>query len=168
MTEVFTRRKVEGNVEGWLLRKQELTQQLLTDSPRLYRGVETLVNRLYLAGYRLGVVTTTWRANVDAAIRSSGMAQAFEFVIAKEDVAATKPDPEGYRKALERLALDPSEVVAIEDSPTGLQAAMGGGLRAIAVGHRRPEGAWTEGAAFLPSLRDTEGVIAAIDPSVKP
>jgi beta-phosphoglucomutase-like phosphatase (HAD superfamily) len=46
-------------------------------------------------------------------------------------VSRKKPDPEGYRQAIERLGLQPGEVLAIEDSRNGLQAACGAGLACL-------------------------------------
>jgi HAD superfamily hydrolase (TIGR01509 family) len=119
VAEVFDRRKIEGgNVDGWVARKQELTLQLLADSPRIYRGAAALVDQLRQNQLRLGVVTTTWRSNVEAVLKTTGLLDAFDFIVAKEDVAAPKPDPEGYRLALSKLGMAGSDVVAIEDSPT--------------------------------------------------
>lgn len=159
--EVFARHKVEGDVAGWVARKQALTARLLADSPRVFPGVAALVAGL-TGKARLGVVTSTWRANVDAVLGASGLAGAFEFVVAKEDVEATKPDPGGYRLALSRLGLEAGQVVALEDSPGGLEAARGAGLRAIAVGHRRPRGEWAGDSAYVADLRDLAGVLEAI------
>ena len=109
VAEVFARRKIDGgDVEGWVARKQELTapapgrlpQGLSRASPRWSSGSG--------AGPGSAVVTTTWRANVEAVLEASGLAEAFEFVVAKEDVEATKPDPEGYRLALTKLKLPAS------------------------------------------------------------
>ena len=44
---------------------------------------------------------------------------------------AAKPDPAIYRFVLDSLHLDPKEVVVIEDSPTGVSAAHGAGIRVI-------------------------------------
>jgi beta-phosphoglucomutase len=162
VTEVFARRKIKGgDVDGWMARKQELTLQLLRDTPRVYRGVGSLIERLR-ARFRLGVVTSTWRGNVDTVLDASGLAGAFEFVVAKEDVAAPKPDPEGYRLALARLKLPGSDVVALEDSPSGLSAARGAGLRVLAIGHSRPQGPWSGDSVFVASLDDPAQAIASI------
>jgi beta-phosphoglucomutase-like phosphatase (HAD superfamily) len=59
------------------------------------------------------------------------LAQTFAFWICGEDVSRKKPDPEGYRQAIERLGLQPGEVLAIEDSRNGLQAACGAGLACL-------------------------------------
>jgi beta-phosphoglucomutase len=160
--EVFQRRKVEGgDAEGWSGRKQELTSRMLADAPRIYRGVAELAGHLR-GRVRLAVVTTTWRANVEAVLEASGLADAFEFLITKEDVKSPKPDPEGYRLALARLKLPANEVVALEDSPSGLASARGAGVRVVAVGHRRPESEWAREAAFLPNLVDLAMAIEAI------
>ncbi len=157
--EVFDRRKIDGgDVEGWVARKQELTLRLLTDSPKVYPGVAALVERLE-GRARLGVVTTTWRCNVEAVLQASGLARAFEFVVAKEDVKVPKPDPEGYRLALKKLRLPGLDVVALEDSPGGLEAARKAGSKVVAVGHRRPTGEWAGNAPFLPGFADLDRVM---------
>ena len=154
VAEVFARHKIEGgDLEGWAARKQELTVRLLADAPKVYPGVVELV-RVLEGKVRLGVVTTTWRANVEAVLAASGLARSFEFIVAKEDVKAPKPDPEGYRLALARLGLPPLDVVALEDSPGGLEAAREAGAKVVAVGLRRPEGAWIAGAPFLANFAD--------------
>ncbi len=159
LAEVFARRKIEsGNIEGWVARKQELTVRLLADAPRVYPGVTALVKSLR-GRVRLGVVTTTWRANVEAVLGIAGLVDAFELIIAKEDVKAPKPDPEGYRLAVARLELPAKNVIALEDSPTGLASARGAGVRAIAVGHRRPGGEWVGDGPFVPDFTDLNRVL---------
>ena len=160
LADLFAARRIEGgDLDGWLARKQELTVALLTDSPRLYPGAARLVEAVR-GRVRLAVVTTTWRANVAAVLGASGLADAFDLVIAKEDVAEVKPDPEGYRLALARLGVAPREAVALEDSPTGLDAARAAGVRLVAVGHRRPPGDWSTGADYLPDLTKTADLLA--------
>jgi beta-phosphoglucomutase len=157
--EVFDRRKVDGgDVDGWVARKQELTLQLLADSPKIYPGVARLVGNLQ-GKVRLGVVTTTWRSNVEAVLRASGLAEAFEFIVAKEDVKAPKPSPQGYRLALAKLGPPALDVVVLEDSPSGLQAARKAGLKVVAVGHRRPIGEWVGNCPYLPDFADLDRVM---------
>jgi HAD superfamily hydrolase (TIGR01509 family) len=160
--EVFDRRKLAGgNIEGWVARKQELTVRLLADAPRVYPGVVALVGSLK-GRVRLGVVTTTWRANVEAVLGAVGLLDAFELIVAKEDVKATKPDPEGYRLAVSRLKLPARDVIVLEDSPGGLASARGARVRALAVGHRRPAGDWTGAAPFVPDFTDLSRVLECL------
>src|SRR3954452_13561914 len=67
LAEVFASRQItDGNLEGWVRRKQELTVEMLRDAPRIYPGVRELVDRLR-GKARLAVVTTTWRENITTA-----------------------------------------------------------------------------------------------------
>ena len=105
LAEVFAERKIEeGDLDGWVARKQRLAAAMLADEPRLYPGVAELVGRL--AGRaRLAVVSTARREDIRGVLRAGGLLDAFAAIVGKEDVRATKPDPEPYRAALERLGV---------------------------------------------------------------
>lgn len=152
---------LDADLDGWVARKQGIAEALLADAPRIYPGVPALVG-LLRETTRLAVVTTTWRRNVEVVLESSGLRDAFELIVAKEDVASPKPTPEGYSLALTRLRIGPEEAVAIEDSPGGVASARGAGLRVVAVGHRRAEGDWSAGARFLTDLADRDRARAVI------
>src|SRR3954469_18639961 len=152
LRELFASQGIDdGDVEGWVRKKQALTIRLIRDAPRIYPGVIDLVAQLR-GRVRLGVVSGTWRENIDAVLGSSVLRGAFEFVIGKEDVAAVKPDPEAYRLAIGRLAIEPGAAVAIEDSPTGVVAASAAGIPCIAVGHRREFGEWVGDSPYFSGL----------------
>jgi HAD superfamily hydrolase (TIGR01509 family) len=163
LQELFGRRKIEGaDIDGWIRVKQEVAELMLADAPRLYDGVVELVGALRKKGVRLAVVTTTWRRNVEVVLKASGLVEAFDIIVAKEDVAATKPSPDGYDQALRRLKVTAKSAVALEDSPTGLASARAAGIDAVAVGHRRREGEWSSGHRFLAGLRSTEQALEAL------
>jgi HAD superfamily hydrolase (TIGR01509 family) len=148
----------DGDIEGWVRKKQALTIHMLRDAPRVYPGVQELVRHLS-SRVRLAVVSGTWRENVETVLGASGLLAAFELIVGKEDVAAVKPDPEAYLLALSRLRLGPGETVAIEDSPTGLAAARAAGIPGIAVGHRREFGGWVGDATYVSGLEPISGLL---------
>jgi beta-phosphoglucomutase len=150
--DVFASKDVlDGDIEGWVRRKQDVASTMLADSAPLYPGVVELIGRLR-GRYRLAIVSSTWRENVEAALDAAGLGDAFELIVAKQDINAPKPDPDAYLLALSRLGVDASAAWAVEDSPLGVQSALAGGLKVIAVGHRRPLGDWSNGASFVESL----------------
>jgi sugar-phosphatase len=57
---------------------------------------------------------------------------AVDLVVTARDVADGKPHPAGYALACERLAAAPAAAVAAEDSPAGVRAALGAGVRRVA------------------------------------
>ena len=81
----------------------------------------------------VALVTTSERWAADLVLRAMGWEDAFDTIVTADDVPAVKPDPAGYRLALERTGADPERALAIEDSPSGVRAALGAGIRPLAV-----------------------------------
>jgi len=108
----------------------------------LVDGVASFVRRA-AATARIAVVSGALRVEVGAGLAQSGLADVVSVVISAEDVAAGKPDPEGYRLAAARLAAGESAVraVVIEDSRPGIAAAraLGAGCVAITTSHPADE-----------------------------
>ena len=124
----------EGQIERLQRRKQHHYEQLIRSGAiGLRPGVARLIREASAAGLPQAIVTTSGRASVQALVEGAAeeLAQTFAFWICGEDVSRKKPDPEGYRQAIERLGLQPGEVLAIEDSRNGLQAACSAGLACL-------------------------------------
>ena len=66
-------------------------------------------------------------------LRRVGILDRFDSVLCRDDVSATKPDPELYTRSVEALGAVPSRTAAIEDSPNGIAAARAAGLFCVAV-----------------------------------
>jgi HAD superfamily hydrolase (TIGR01509 family) len=97
-------------------------------------GAAELVRRLReLPGVRLGVASNSPRRLVTIALASAGLTDGFEAVVTGDDVAHHKPAPDIYLLACARLGVEPSEALALEDSPSGVAAAKAAGLACIAV-----------------------------------
>ncbi len=115
----------------------------------LFPGAVELIRSASAAGCVLGVVSGALQEEIEGALRQAGCFDLFKVIVAAEGVAEGKPDPEGYRKALDVLNSEPPlpsrlfhphEVLAIEDSPAGLSAATEAGLRTLGVAQTYPAG----------------------------
>jgi beta-phosphoglucomutase len=127
----------------------------------LFPGAAELVDRAAAAGLMLGVVSGALREEVEGALRQAGLAGRFKVLVTAEDVAAGKPDPEGYCRALEALnvlpplperLVHPHQVLAVEDTPAGLEAAAGAGLLTLGVAHTYPRERLTGADAVAANL----------------
>lgn len=94
---------------------------------------EYMLHRLRREGLRLGCCSNSIRETLELMIRQSGVADCFEFLMSNEDVSRPKPDPEIYLSAIERLAVAPDEVLIVEDSPHGIEAARRSGAHVCQV-----------------------------------
>jgi HAD superfamily hydrolase (TIGR01509 family) len=80
---------------------------------------------------RLAVASNSPRRYVDAILSGTGYAGSFEVVVSGDEVARFKPAPDVYLRVAERLGLSPEEVVAVEDSPVGVESARAAGMTVI-------------------------------------
>lgn len=100
----------------------------------LRAGIRRLLEEARAAGLRLGIASSSLRANVCALLETALGAAAenwFDAIVTGNEVARKKPDPEVYRRVLERLDLPPAAAVAIEDSENGCRAAVACGIPTI-------------------------------------
>ncbi len=87
-----------------------------------------------LAGkLRLALVTGSPRDKVELMHRDNGLLDCFEVIITDNDIGNPKPHPEPYLKAVERLALEPRQCLAVEDSRRGLESAHAAGISCIVI-----------------------------------
>jgi phosphoglycolate phosphatase/beta-phosphoglucomutase len=114
-----------------------------------FPGARELARAAAGGGLRLGVVSGALREEVAGALAQAGIAELIPILVTAEDVAESKPHPEGYLLALELLnsvpplperLIHPHEVLAIEDSPAGLESAAAAGLLTLAVAHTYARG----------------------------
>jgi mannitol-1-/sugar-/sorbitol-6-phosphatase len=83
-----------------------------------------------------GVVTSSSRRNALAKLESCGLPVP-SILVAADDVASGKPDPQGYLTAAQLFGLSPFEMVVFEDSVCGVEAAVASGATTVAVGLRK-------------------------------
>jgi HAD superfamily hydrolase (TIGR01509 family) len=83
--------------------------------------------------HKRGLVTGSSRVEVEQVLPHLGEHAAFDVIVAAEDVARSKPAPDGYHAALAALGLEAREVVVIEDSEAGITAGREAGCTVLAV-----------------------------------
>lgn len=116
---------------------EELNELVVAE---LEHGVEAMVGaRELLHGLRergtpIGLVSNSPLRFVERSLEIVGFHDRFDVVLSAHEVSAPKPSPEPYLEACRRLGVPAGpEVVALEDSPTGVAAARAAGLTVIGV-----------------------------------
>ena len=111
----------------------------------VYPGVGGFVAQIRAAGLKMAVVSGALRSEVELILNRINLAEYFSVIVAGDDIVNSKPDPEGYLLAVERLNqhypqlnLDPSECLAIEDTFAGIQAAQQANIPVVGVAHTYP------------------------------
>lgn len=153
------RRRLQARIPEIHLEKTKFYSSMAGDGGIPLRpGVARLFAEARGAGLKLGIASTTTRANIDALLRATLGAEAvamFAAIVCGDQPAQKKPAPDVYRLVLRNLELPPERCVAFEDSSNGLRAAVGAGLWTVVTPTY-----WTEGSDFaearllLPHLGD--------------
>ncbi len=104
---------------------------LIDDGVELTDGSTELIGRLK-GVVPVGLASNTRRTLVDRVLRQTPFGGWFD-AIATGDEVTPKPAPDVYLLACERLGVEPTAAVAVEDSPTGVRAARAAGLTCIGV-----------------------------------
>lgn len=104
-----------------------------TVAQTLLPGVDGYLNDARRHGLKTAIASSSSREWVIEHLERFGIANRFDTVVCKDDVTRTKPDPELYELAIERLKVGPEEAIAVEDSSNGIQAAKAAGLFCVAV-----------------------------------
>ena len=112
-------------------------------------GLLELLDAAELAGIPKAVATSSGRQFVERVLARFDLQSRFEFVLAAEDVAESKPHPEIYLTVANRFGLSPARLMVLEDSQTGCQAAMAAGAVTVAVPHGQSRGHRFDGVAFV-------------------
>jgi HAD superfamily hydrolase (TIGR01509 family) len=128
----------EGQAEElarWHRRKTEIYTEMVRRGQLPPRpGIPRIIAEALHAGWILAVCSTSADASVRAIldhVAGPRNAARFALVLAGDVVPRKKPAPDIYLLALERLGVDPSDVLVVEDSRNGLLAASAAGLRCV-------------------------------------
>jgi HAD superfamily hydrolase (TIGR01509 family) len=95
-------------------------------------GARELLQELKQAGIPCALVTMSLHRMAAQVVAAMGF-DAFAAVVGGDDVTKGKPDAEPYRHGASLLGLDAAHCIAIEDSTTGLAAAVASGAVTIGV-----------------------------------
>ena len=100
-------------------------------------GADACVRRLG-ARFPLAIASGALSHEIVHTLDAAGLRAQFLAIVGADDVAESKPAPDCYLEAARRIGIAPSQCVAIEDSPWGLESARAAGLRAIGITHSYP------------------------------
>ncbi len=143
-------------------RKTEIACAEVVATPVPLRdGVADVVRHALDNGIGLGIVTTTYRPNVDAIATAAGddlPLDRFEVVVTTDDVERGKPAPDAYEVALARTGADPASCIAIEDTSPSALAAQAAGIRTLVVPGRFTDDQIVPGADAVVSTLSVEAV----------
>lgn len=92
-----------------------------------------LAKDLRREGLKIALATMSSCESTNMILKALDLSHAFDAVITADDIEHTKPDAEIYTVVAHTLEVEPAECLVIEDSATGLQAALAAGMPCVVV-----------------------------------
>lgn len=134
----------EGMLGDLINGKAEVFERIVQTGVKPYPGVVELVTSLS-GVLPLALCSGALARDIRPILDQLAIGEAFDVVVTADDVQASKPDPESYLLALERLSAKfpekrvlPGNSLAIEDTPAGIASACDAGLLVLAVTNSYP------------------------------
>jgi beta-phosphoglucomutase len=109
-------------------KRARFRQRMLSGTP-VALEVKALLDELSV--YRLAVVSSSGRAEVEPILEAGGIRHYFDAVVCREDVSRYKPDPDPYQKAAELLRA--TSALVVEDSEAGIASGRAAGFDVLEV-----------------------------------
>jgi len=122
--------------------KTSIHREMIKDELPLFPGVLTFL-KATARHFSIGLVSMANKAEVGYVFERANLGPLFSVVVTAEDTSVCKPAPDCYACGLAKLnekrqrerllPLLPSECLAIEDSPPGIESARAAGMRTLGV-----------------------------------
>jgi len=158
-TDAFVRSLVgdrvpETQVQKIALFKERFFRRMVRGNLKPLPGVVSLLNSLKKAGYRQAVASSAPLANIRLTLNELDIADDFDTIVSGDDVTEGKPSPQIFRMAGEKLGVEPSRCLVIEDAVVGIKAAHRAGMLCLAVTNTYPAGRLRAAEKVVKSLAD--------------
>jgi HAD superfamily hydrolase (TIGR01509 family) len=125
--------KLTDTVEILAAESMQVMHELLVTRLTPMPGLLDLLVALETANIPKAIATSSSRAFLDRVLEQSRLAGRFAFTIAGSEIEHGKPDPDIYLLAAEKYRTPPQEMMVLEDSQIGCQAAVAADTYAVAV-----------------------------------
>jgi HAD superfamily hydrolase (TIGR01509 family) len=121
-------------------RVYEIYLQLVPNHLKAFPGAVEFVRECKQNGLKISLTSSADIIKIRANLEKIGLPIPYwDVVVSAEDVEKKKPAPDLFLKVMQKLGVEPAECVVIEDSISGIQAALAAGAQCIAVAHTFPE-----------------------------
>jgi beta-phosphoglucomutase len=129
----------ETTAQAWMERKNQYFSVFLNQMTpdNLLPGIRRFLDEALASGFKLGVASSS--RNARAVLKQLQIYDRFEAVADALTVVNNKPAPDLFIWAAGYLRVSPPNAIVIEDSESGVEAALAGGFRVIGIGHANVE-----------------------------
>jgi beta-phosphoglucomutase len=118
--------------------KQANFRRRIGNNIRPLPGAVELIKSLHAQGIRQAIASSAPPENIELITKTLGIRPCFQAVAFGKEVEESKPSPQIYLKAAEKLSVKPGNCVVFEDAIAGVEGAKSAGMKCVAVTNSHP------------------------------
>jgi len=131
--EVLGEKIAHGEIMAIIREKHENFLQLIRQNIRPFPGVLKLIALLKERGFKIAIASSAPMKNIQLITQSLKIHNRFDAIISGWEVTKSKPDPQIFLLAAEKLGVEAENCIVIEDAIAGVTASKRAGIHCIAV-----------------------------------
>lgn len=121
-------------IEKMYIEKDKMLKEAIENNKvPLKQGALELLEFLKKNGYKTALATSAKKDRVKSQVTHAKINNLFDAIVCADDIVNSKPDPEIFLKAAEKVNIKPENCIVIEDSEAGIRAAFNAGMIAFHV-----------------------------------
>ncbi|SNR63899.1 HAD family hydrolase [Hymenobacter mucosus] len=113
------------------LRKEQRYQDEFRPHLQLLPGLLDFLVQAHQRGIALAIGSAAIPFNIDFVLDGLDIRRYFSAIVSADDVKLSKPHPETFLKAAEKLGVAPTDCLVFEDVPKGAEAAQNAGMNTV-------------------------------------
>jgi beta-phosphoglucomutase len=123
----------EQEMEKLSRRKEEMYQEAFRPHLQLIDGLHQFLQKAYEQNIPMAIGSAAIPFNIDFVLDNLGIRHYFSAVVSAADVVKSKPHPQTFLDAAEKLGVNPADCIVFEDAPKGVETALNAGMQAVAI-----------------------------------
>ncbi|MFY7899900.1 MAG: HAD family hydrolase [Chitinophagaceae bacterium] len=121
----------EAEMEHWSIEKEKRYQSIYLPHLKLIDGLNEFLAAAHEASIPMSIGSAAIPFNINFVLDNLQLHHYFTTVVSADDVAISKPHPETFLKAAEKMGVAPENCIVFEDAPKGVEAAANAGMKSV-------------------------------------
>jgi beta-phosphoglucomutase family hydrolase len=152
----------DAEIAEFSARKEVLYRELYRPHVKAIDGLEAFLKTAQNLHIPMALATSADKVNINFTLTGLGLETSFNIIVGGEDITHSKPHPEIFLTAAQKLDVAPGQCLVFEDAPSGIEAAQRAGMQIVALATTLPA---IELAGHKHILRIVPDYYTSLDPA---
>lgn len=119
--------------------KEKYYQSAYKPHLKLIDGLDSFLEKAHAHGTKMAIASAAIMFNIDFVVDNLGIRHYFDALVSADDVNKSKPHPETFLKAAQKLEMPPQDCIVFEDAPKGVESAQNAGMPCVVITTAHPK-----------------------------